>query len=550
MPQRSIGREKRRYMMQFDYVVVGGGLAGLYTAYLLSSKGSVALVTCTTLEESNSYFAQGGMAAVTEASDTPKNHFEDTIEAGRGLCSEAAVRILTEEAPQRIEELIDLGMHFDTEDGHLALGLEGGHHHRRILHAGGDATGRMVTSFMTEQVRKTPNIKILDHYFALGLIVTQGQCFGLYTYNQKSHESEAITAHATILATGGAGALYHPTTNPPTALGDGLGMALAAGATLRDLEFVQFHPTALYVPGQASFLISEAVRGEGAHLYNQSGERFMLAKHPLAELAPRDVVAREIFHQIEAEGGDSVTLSLRHLDAEHIRHRFPTIAQHCAEIGLDLTQEIPVAPAAHYTVGGVATDLNGATSVRQLYAVGEVASTGVMGANRLASNSLVECLVFGKRIADHIHQHPYPQSLPSESPLLHREFPLSSYAKEQEWREQEGKKYMLQLGKLLMKHVGIVRTEASLSTALEELNRLISEISIPAQNVLSATIVSQRLHLARCLVRAALERKESRGGHFRSDYPETLPNDKAYHSLITQESIKQVFTFTSSPGSL
>ncbi|MCI6153661.1 MAG: L-aspartate oxidase [Bacteroidales bacterium] len=524
--------------MQFDYIVIGGGLAGLYTSYLLSKYGRVALIACATLEESNSYFAQGGMAAVIEADDTPKSHFEDTIIAGRGLCREEAVQILTQEAPLRIEEIITLGMHFDTENGHLALGLEGGHHHRRILHAGGDATGRMVTSFMTGLVRSSSSIEIFDCHFALELMVEDGVCYGVHTLDKENTRIESFTAQATILATGGAAALYQPTTNPPTSLGDGLAMALVAGAELKDLEFVQFHPTALYIPGASSFLISEAVRGEGAYLYNQRGERFMLDKHPLAELAPRDTVAREIFYQMEREGAGYVTLSLRHLDAKYIEQRFPTIAHHCAATGLDLTQEIPVAPAAHYTVGGVATDLHGATSIHRLYAVGEVASTGVMGANRLASNSLIECLVFGRRIADHIRQNPIGEPLKecNVMPAL-----LAPIEQEQNWLQEQGRDYMDQLGIILMKHVGIVRTERSLNTALGAISALRSQLNQERSLYLFASVIDRRLYLAQQMVVAALNRRESRGGHYRSDYPDTLPPEQTYHTTITQEEIKQEF---------
>lgn len=528
-------------MTPFDYIVVGGGLAGLYTSYKLSRVGRVALVARASLEDSNSFYAQGGVAAVTEEQDTPMNHLEDTLEAGRGLCIENAVKVLTEEAPRRIEELIALGMHFDTQDGHLALGLEGGHHHKRILHAGGDATGRMLSTFMIAKVKETPSITILDHHQAVRLFVSEGRCGGIWVYNEQQHRIDFLPAKAVILATGGAAALYHPTTNPPTALGDGLAMALEAGAELRDMEFVQFHPTALYAPHHGAFLISEAVRGEGAYLLNKRGERFMQHRHSLAELAPRDTVAYEIFREMQQEGVKHVTLSLKHLKAAHIRHRFPTISKHCDGMGLDFTQEIPVAPAAHYTVGGIVTDLYGRTCIENLFAVGEVASTGVMGANRLASNSLIECLVFGKRIADYIAQNTFEFAIQSgEIPDL--SVSLGSREEEQDWQYSIGEELMNELGALLMQEMGIIRSATSLQKALNAIDTLRKRIDLlPHKEGLQAYIHRLRLSLAYRMVSAAQCREESRGGHFRCDYPETLPEGETYHIVMTKDLIRKIY---------
>lgn len=528
-------------MMQFDYIVVGGGLAGLYTSYKLSRLGRVALVARASLEDSNSFYAQGGVAAVTEEQDTPTDHLKDTLIAGRGLCIEHAVKVLTEEAPQRIEELISLGMNFDTQDGHLALGLEGGHHHKRILHAGGDATGRMLSTFMIAKVQENPSITILDHHQAIKLSLEEGACRGVWVYNESSHRIEFLGARAVILAMGGAAALYRPTTNPPTALGDGLAMALEAGAELRDMEFIQFHPTALYAPAHGSFLISEAVRGEGAYLLNARGERFMLDKHPLAELAPRDTVAYEIFHQMQLEGSKYVTLSLKHLDAEHIRRRFPTISRHCAEIGLDFSEEIPVAPAAHYTVGGIVTDLYGRTSIPNLFAVGEIASTGVMGANRLASNSLIECLVFGKRIVDFIARETPPLTGDLAEPSM-SEIKLYDSEKERMWQSLKGTKIMTALGELLMQEVGIIRSQSSLQKALVQIEELLQQIETSEESdSLQAYIHRLRLHLSYRIVLSAQTREESRGGHYRSDYPDTLQAEETYHTVMSKDSIKKIY---------
>lgn len=530
---------------QYDYIIVGGGLAGLYCAYFLAKHGSVALVARRTIEESNSYYAQGGMAAVTDRADTPANHYKDTIEAGRGLCVPRAVEVLTAEAPERINELIGMGMAFDTEDGALALGLEGGHHHRRILHAGGDATGRMVTSFMIDQVRRSESITIYDHHSAERVLRSQGEearCRGLVTYDEQRHRFEILESSAVVLATGGAAALYHPSTNPPTALGDGLWLAEQAGAKLMDIEFVQFHPTALYLPGSPSFLISEAVRGEGAYLIDCSGSRFMLSIHDLAELAPRDVVARSIFLKMQEEGCDHVMLQLRHISPDRLLTRFPTIAEHCRALGVDITDEIPVAPAAHYTVGGVGVDLDGRTALPGLYAVGEVASTGVMGANRLASNSLVECIVFGKRIANYAVAHHGSRAYDEPIDLSQLPLPDLTWTVEQEdeYQKTRGADVMRRLGETLMTHVGIIRSRAGLLQSLKQIEQLQAEVADDARHSIHAYHAAQRLRLAHQIAHAALLREESRGGHYRSDYPETLPDAEAYRTEIQSENFAHI----------
>ena len=520
---------------RYDYIIIGGGLAGLYCAYFLAQHGSVALIARRTIEESNSYYAQGGMAAVTDQQDSPTDHYEDTIVAGRGLCIPEAVKVLTDEAPDRINELIQMGMTFDSEDGHLALGLEGGHHHRRILHAGGDATGRLVTTFMIEQVRKAQHITIFDHHSAVQVLRSAdgSHCQGIVTYDERAHHYDTIFASAVVLATGGAAALYYPTTNPPTALGDGLWLASEVGAELMDLEFIQFHPTALYLPGYASFLISEAVRGEGAYLVDKHGERFMPALHPLAELAPRDVVARSIFLKMQEEGSDHVRLRLRHIDPKRLLQRFPTITEHCRQLGLDITDEIPVAPAAHYTVGGIGVDLNGCTRLPGLYAVGEVSSTGVMGANRLASNSLIECIVFGKRIANYAIAH---QTTPTEAAALATPTNLPdlswSLDKEQLYALEQQAKINRQIGDILMSKVGIIRSKAGLTEALQALQHLSDMLAEDAQHSIHAYMTRRRVEVAHMMAHAALLREESRGGHYRSDYIETLPESEAYRTRL------------------
>ncbi|WP_373775888.1 L-aspartate oxidase [Porphyromonas loveana] len=498
-------------MNRYDYIVVGGGLAGLYTAFKASRLGRVALITKADIHESNSYFAQGGIAAVTAADDAPVDHYSDTVEAGRGLCEDEAVRVLTEEAPARISELIEWGMRFDTEaDGHLALALEGGHHHKRILHAGGDSTGRMITSFMIDSVLATPEIEIFVNHQAVELLIDSNGCRGVRTWDWDQSQEVVFYGKHTVMATGGSAAIYRRSTNPQTTLGDGIALCYQAGCEVRDMEFVQFHPTALYNPGGEAFLISEAVRGEGAHLYNSKGERFMQGVHELAELAPRDTVARQIFMEMRRLGDEYVYLDLRHLDPDMIHKRFPTICARCAELGLDMTDRIPVAPAAHYTVGGVSTDLNGCTAVPHLYAVGEVASTGIMGANRLASNSLIECLVFGHRVVEDtvsrtssVHLDNLPKQVAGTEP---KDVTIYHTIREQ-------------LSKLMTHHVGIIRNEdglLSVRSRIEELRQ-----SLCGVNDLYASFAEQLLIVAQLIVQGALDRHESRGGHYREDYPET-----------------------------
>ena len=346
-------------MYTYDYILVGSGLAGLYAAYLASKYGSVALLTKSNIRESNSYFAQGGIAAVTAEGDEPLFHFQDTITAGRGLCDYPAVEVLVNEGPERIHELIQDGMRFDTENGEIALGLEGGHHHKRILHAGGDATGKMVTDFMISEVEKCPAITVFDNHAVVDLLCDEQGCYGVRAWDFNKNKEEIFTAHNVFLTAGGTAAIYKRTTNPHTTIGDGLALAYRGGCLIEDMEFIQFHPTAMYTSTGEAYLVSEAVRGEGARLYNQQGERFMLGKHELAELAPRDVVAQCIYQQMQEHHQEYVYLSLKHLPPEMIKKRFPNIFEKCKELGIDMTDKIPVAPAAHYTVGGVKTDLSG-----------------------------------------------------------------------------------------------------------------------------------------------------------------------------------------------
>lgn len=509
----------------FDYLVAGSGLAGLSVALRAARYGRVAIVTKSWVRESNSYYAQGGIAAVTDQGDSPEEHRADTLQAGRELCDWSAVDVLVHEAPERIQELIASGMHFDQTDGLLALGLEGGHHHRRILHAGGDATGALVTSFLAKKVAEHPNIEIFENHIVLELLMRSHACWGFASWNVPLGREQLFVARHTLLTIGGTSAIYSRSTNPNTTIGDGVAIAWRAGCPIHDFEFIQFHPTALYSQERNAFLISEAVRGEGAHLYNARGERFMAGKYPLAELEPRDTVARAIAAEIDQGDAPYVWLDLRHLDSQHVLSRFPTIARHCAELGYDLTQRIPVAPAAHYMVGGVRTNLYGQTHIPNLYVCGELASTGIMGANRLASNSLIECLVFGHRAVEQtrtVSKLPLPTEF---APHFFRAPELETFYSNLKHAVAE----------LLARGVGIVRTAQSLSAASSALGEWEARVNaLPiAQGELYRHLCENLLIVARLLIEGATYRTESRGGHYRADYPEASP-DFVCHTVQQQ----------------
>ena len=511
-------------MHKFDYIIVGSGLAGLYAAYKASMKGSVAVITKSFLRESNSFNAQGGIAAVTSNDDNPEIHKSDTLIAGRGLCEDASVDILVNEGPDRIEEIIADGMKFDTENGSLALGLEGGHHKRRILHAGGDATGRWITEFAISKVLERDNIKIFENTLLLDLLVKDGVCYGVRCWSENEElQAEAegsevmLFANHVFLTSGGASAVYARTTNPQTTIGDGVAIAYKAGCRIMDMEFIQFHPSGLYLKDSAqAFLISEAVRGEGAHLFGKNGKRFMVPIHELAELAPRDIVARSIFKQMQQDGMPYVTLSLKHLDPQMILKRFPGIYAKCKEFGYDLTQEIPVAPAAHYSVGGVMSNKDGRTDVERLYVCGEVAATGIMGANRLASNSLIECLVFANRAVEDTVKVGSVKEFPAFEKQYSRD---EANAEVYQHLRQE-------VAEIMNTHAGIIRSEEVLTEGLQKIAALgdiikqkQAERGGESNREYYLEASRRLLCVARLIMSPALLRKESRGGHYREDYP-------------------------------
>jgi L-aspartate oxidase len=495
-----------------DVLVVGSGVAGLTAALHLREQGlHVTVVTKVNIDDGSTRWAQGGIAAVLDPLDTPAAHANDTEIAGVGLCDPAAVRVLVEEGPARVRELMRMGAEFDRHpDGSLMLTREGGHRADRIVHAGGDATGAEVQRALHQAVHRDPWIRLVEHALVLDLLrAADGRACGitLHVLGEGSEDGVgAILARAVVLATGGMGQIYSSTTNPSVSTGDGVALALRAGATVTDVEFVQFHPTSFVSAGVTSVqrpLISEALRGEGAHLVDEAGKRFMVGQHELAELAPRDVVAKGIHRVLLASGSDHVYLDARHLGGEFLEHRFPTIMASTRSAGVDpATDLIPVAPAAHYASGGVRTDLTGRTSIPGLYACGEVACTGVHGANRLASNSLLEGLVFAKRIADDI-----ARDLPAQAdPVAPAGGP--GWVADPEIRAG--------LQRAMTRGAGVLRSGTSLTATAGELSRLAGQRATPRNAAWEATNL---LTVASALVLSAHTRRETRGCHWREDHP-------------------------------
>lgn len=521
-------------MNSFDVIIVGSGLAGLYGALLAAQYGDVLVITKARLRDSNTFYAQGGIAAALAATDSPDLHFQDTMAAGAGLCDPRAVRTLVEEGPRRVRDLIDRGVHFDRVDGKIAFTREGAHSRARVLHAGGDATGARIETTIAEQVAASPRVTILENHLAFDLVRDGQRVTGVQALDCATGTARTFHAGAVVLATGGAGRLFSQTTNPPVATGDGLALAFRAGAQLADLEFVQFHPTALAVPEAPRFLISEAVRGEGGILRNARGERFMARYDPRLELAPRDVVARAIAAEAMESDQPCVYLDVTHLGAAHFRQRFPTIAQVCEEFGIDVGRDyIPVAPAAHYLMGGVWTNLWGETSLPGLYACGECACTGVHGANRLASNSLLETIVFSARIVQRLFA---PRSAPSREPIADAVAlgPDRRVIVDPARPEPAPARSTDRLRELTWALAGLSRDAAGLARLARIATAWEAEPLEPTSR--SAIELSNLTLLARLLAIAALERTESRGAHYRTDFPVQDPSWQRRIVLIAKHS--------------
>jgi L-aspartate oxidase len=536
-----INEDSKAVANEFDVLVVGSGLAGQSAALRLADTQRVAMISKRTLEDSASSWAQGGIAAVLDSKDSIEAHIRDTFEAGAHLNSKKATRFVVENGRNAIEWLIDQGVPFTrTEDGYH-LTREGGHSARRVIHVA-DATGQAVQDTLTKKVRNHPNIKIFEHHIAIDLItgsklgLNTEHCYGAYALDTNSGEVITIGAQATLLATGGAGKVYLYTTNPDTSTGDGIAMAWRAGCSVSNMEFIQFHPTCLYHPQAKSFLISEAVRGEGGILRLPDGTRFMPEHDPRAELAPRDIVARAIDFEMKKRGLDCVYLDISHQDPNFLRSHFPNIHARCLELGIDITREpIPVVPAAHYTCGGIVTDLKGRTDIPGLYAAGEAACTGLHGANRLASNSLLECIVFSEAVVADI----LAQSKHASPPLPAWDASRVADADEEivishNWDE---------LRRFMWDYVGIVRTTKRLQRAQHRIRLLMSEIDEYYANFrVSHDLIELRnlVVTADLIVRCALKRKESRGLHFSRDYPDVLPN--ARPTMLTPPRRRQPFS--------
>jgi L-aspartate oxidase len=518
----------RRYLVGFDpqdlphhftdVLVIGGGLAGMRVALGVPEPWRVLVVTKDEVRESNSAYAQGGIAGVLDPEDHFEDHIADTLAAGKGLCDPAVVEMVVREAPRRIAELIAWGTHFDEVDGHVALTREGGHSHARIVHALGDATGREVMRAVIQQARGRPNVRIWQNCFTVDLVTHEDRCRGALVWDRRRGPA-LVWARAVVTATGGAGQLFRESTNPAIATGDGHALAYRAGAELRDMEFMQFHPTVLYIAGSARHLLTEALRGEGAYLRDRNGHRFMPDYHRLAELAPRDDVSRAITEQMARTRHPCVYLDLSHLDADYVRRRFPGIDHLCRGFDLDMARDpIPVRPGAHYMIGGVTIDDDARTSLPGLWAAGEVTSSGLHGANRLASNSLLEGLVHGARAAEDIVRMldavgPHRLEVPGVAPVDVRDGgePLDLA----DIRDS--------LRALMWRSVGITRDARGLAEAAEQVDFWCRYVLGHLFHDPAGWVLQNMLTVARLMIAAASAREESRGVHTRSDFPDPVP---------------------------
>jgi L-aspartate oxidase len=514
-----------------DFLVIGAGVAGLRAAIELAAAGRVVVLAKREVTDSATQYAQGGIAAALSDEDEIGLHLQDTLNAGDGLCNPEAAKVLVEDAPERIEELIQWGTEFDRQGTKLTFGREGAHSRNRILHAHGDSTGREILRALYAKAKTLKNISVCEFEFSTALRLQDGHVRGVCVADQQAGEGRELSASAVLLATGGVGQLYRNTTNPDVATADGVAMAFRAGAEISDMEFIQFHPTALYLKKSPRFLLSEALRGEGAYLRNAELARFMPKYHPMAELAPRDVVARAIVHELEVSRAKEPVayLDLTHMDEKQVQARFPRIHATCLQYNIDIgTDLIPIRPAAHYAMGGVRTDLHGCSTLPGLYAAGEAACTGVHGANRLASNSLLEGLVFGARAGNKMRDD-----------LRHRPFgirkdPRAAYSNGPVDAGTE--EVIREIQDLMWRDAGIVRTGAGLKKAIEQLETMAARVAHPKTR---RAWEAQNLHQAGLLVaRSALAREESSGAHYRIDFPAHNDTKFLKHSIVKGDSIR------------
>ncbi len=502
---------------RYDYIIIGSGIAGLNTALLAAERGSVLVVTKGRIDDCNSRYAQGGIAAAIGPGDSATLHERDTLDAGAGLCDPEAVGVLTGQGADSIAGLIQWGVPFDTIHGQIALGREGAHSMPRILHAGGDATGMHIEDTLADRVRASERITVLEYTHAIRICVDEGAVAGVEVMGTGDDTGARVfPSPVVVVSTGGAGQLYRYTTNPEVATGDGVALAYLAGAEVMDMEFYQFHPTALWLQGAPTFLLSEAMRGEGAILRNPDGEPFMAGYHPMADLAPRDVVSRAIAAEMERADGRPAMLDISHLPAATVTSRFPTIYAECRRYGLDITRKaIPVAPAAHYMMGGVRIDTWGRTNVAGLYACGEAACAAVHGANRLASNSLLDTLVFSRRLVEATLGNA-PEYVPTDDDDGNLRVGLTNRAMVCATVPERGRE---NLQDLMWRNVGIARNGTRLLLSARILN--LWQRTMPAPVSAQGFELRNMLVVARLIVEAALQRRESRGAHYREDFPDT-----------------------------
>jgi L-aspartate oxidase len=528
LPRYQVAFHPKRAAHYFtDLLVIGGGLAGLRAAMAATDNQSVLVVTKDELRESNSHYAQGGIAGVLDPEDCFEDHVTDTLNAGGNLCDPAVVDMVIREGPRRIEELVEWGTRFDELAGNLTLGREGGHSHHRIVHALGDATGKEIMRAVIDRTRQRENVQIWEHAFTLDLLTHDGRCHGAII--QRGNASPMLVwAKQTILCTGGAGQVFRESTNPPVATADGYAVAYRAGVELRDMEFIQFHPTVLYIAGSSRFLMTEAIRGEGAHLVDNHGHRFMPDYDDRAELAPRDVVSQSIVRQMAATKSANVYLDLSHLDSEVVLRRFPGIAKVCRKFGLDITTDrIPVRPGAHYMIGGVTVDLEGRTSLPGLWAAGEVTSSGLHGANRLASNSLLEGLVYGA------HAGAGAARAAAEMPDQMQALPIESSGSGEVPSEPiDIDDVKAAVKSLTGRSIGVERNAEGLREAVDALDSFCVYALRRRFDGASGWELQNLLITARLMARAALAREESRGVHFRNDFPNTDDEHWRRHVLL------------------